>query len=358
LNESATKYGNWTDDKNPLTRSRLKDAAVFYYRKFDLFSTEGMSEQEKNTEIKRLKQRLEMWLKGETLGSVDAPEEGMESVVDGVEFWLQYKEEHPGFVSLATFLLCAPVQSASCERLFKDFALYHTKHRNRMNSPTYLKQTQIKHDMVRMYGPADAQRETGVGKSPNRIVPAKVRKSSNRIVPAKEYDRSLIDEETIDDMEVGQQVGDSVMEEKDSSSEESSEDEDELGLGTEEDDVEEVDEIADFLKALELVIGEDDDELFYVPPPPRPPADDSDDDSSSIAPAEDPPETRAETLEPLPLTADPNYPQEDARTYFTKISNVRTDKFSLGRMLDGSEVKIPTLLSVFSRRDAGSAYIE
>jgi hypothetical protein len=94
LNESATKYGNWTDDKNPLTRSRLKDAAVFYYRKFDLFSTEGMSEQEKNTEIKRLKQRLEMWLKGETLGSVDAPEEGMESVVDGVEFWLQYKEEH------------------------------------------------------------------------------------------------------------------------------------------------------------------------------------------------------------------------------------------------------------------------
>jgi hypothetical protein len=27
-------------------------------------------------------------------------------------------------------------------------------------------------------------------------------------------------------------------------------------------------------------------------------------------------------------------------------------------MLDGSKVKIPTLLSVFSRRDAGSAYIE
>jgi hypothetical protein len=37
---------------------------------------------------------------------------------------------------------------------------------------------------------------------------------------------------------------------------------------------------------------------------------------------------------------------------------VRTDKFSLGRMLDDSEVKIPTLLSVFSRRDVGSAYIE
>ena len=72
----------------------------------------------------------------------------------------------------------------------------------------------------------------------------------------------------------------------------------------------------------------------------------------------DPPETRPETLEPLPLTADPNYPQEDARTYFTKISNVRTDKFSLGKLLDGSKVKIPTLLSVFSRRDAGSAYIE
>jgi hypothetical protein len=40
------------------------------------------------------------------------------------------------------------------------------------------------------------------------------------------------------------------------------------------------------------------------------------------------------------------------------LSNVRTDKFSLGKMLDGSKVKIPTLLSVFSRRDTGSAYIE
>jgi hypothetical protein len=89
--------------------------------------------------------------------------------------------------------------------------------------------------------------------------------------------------------------------------------------------------------------GKDDNELFYVPPPPRPPADESDDDSLSIAAAEDSPETRPETLEPLPLTADPNYPQEDARTYFAKISNVRTDKFSLGkRMLDGSKVKIPS----------------
>ncbi len=98
--------------------------------------------------------------------------------------------------------------------------------------------------------------------------------------------------------------------------------------------------------------------LFYVPPPPRPPAEESDDDSISITAWENPPETRPETLDPLPLTADPNYPQEDTRTYFTKISNVRTDKFSLDEMLDGSEVKIPTLLSVFSRRDAGSAYIE
>jgi hypothetical protein len=74
---------------------------------------------------------------------------------------------------------------------------------------------------------------------------------------------------------------------------------------------------------------------------------------------ETPPETRSETLEPLPLTADKNYPQEDVH-HFKKIRNVRTDKFSLGTMLDGSKVKIPTLLSVFSRRggkgDTGSAY--
>jgi hypothetical protein len=88
--------------------------------------------------------------------------------------------------------------------------------------------TQIKHDMVRKYGPADAQRETGerkssnriVPESSNRIVPEKVRKSSNRIVRAKEYDRS--DEETTADMEVDRQVGDSVIEEVDSSSKDSS----------------------------------------------------------------------------------------------------------------------------------------
>jgi hypothetical protein len=99
-------------------------------------------------------------------------------------------------VSLATgtFLLCAPVQSAaSCERLFKDFALYHTKHRNRMNPPTYLKQTQIKHDMVRKYGPADAQRETGERKSSNRIpIYYTVQTHPKSIVLNKEYSKETL----------------------------------------------------------------------------------------------------------------------------------------------------------------------
>jgi hypothetical protein len=58
--------------------------------------------------------------------------------------------------------------------------------------------------------------------------------------------------------------------------------------------------------------------------------DDDGSDSLYIKTVEDLPETRSETLEPLPLTADKNYPQEDVH-YFKKISNVRTtDKFSLG----------------------------
>jgi hypothetical protein len=58
--------------------------------------------------------------------------------------------------------------------------------------------------------------------------------------------------------------------------------------------------------------------------------DDDGSDSLYIKTVEDLPETRSETLEPLPLTADKNYPQEDIH-YFKKISNVRTtDKFSLG----------------------------
>jgi hypothetical protein len=40
--------------------------------------------------------------------------------------------ENPALANLVVHLLCSPVQSAACERLFKEDALIHTKQRNQL----------------------------------------------------------------------------------------------------------------------------------------------------------------------------------------------------------------------------------
>ena len=49
-----------------------------------------------------------------------------------VEWWEENAVELPEILNLAKFLLDCPIQSASCERLFKDFGRYHTKVRNKI----------------------------------------------------------------------------------------------------------------------------------------------------------------------------------------------------------------------------------
>jgi hypothetical protein len=44
--------------------------------------------------------------------------------------------EHAEITNLSMFLLDCPVQAATCERLFKEFACLHTKLRNRLSSKT------------------------------------------------------------------------------------------------------------------------------------------------------------------------------------------------------------------------------
>ena len=97
--------------------------------------------------------------------------------VDPVDFFLPDMIEHRPFIRIAIFLLSCPVQSASCERLLKDFAFFHTKARNRLSDPIRKRLTMIKHDMIRKYGTDDVQN--------NR----KQKGSKNRMVVSREYNR-------------------------------------------------------------------------------------------------------------------------------------------------------------------------
>ena len=97
--------------------------------------------------------------------------------VDPVDFFLPHMIEHPPFIRLAVFLLSCPVQSASCERLLKDFAFFHTKARNRLSDPIRKRLTMIKHDIIRNYGTGDVQNNQ------------KQKVSKNRMVVSREYNR-------------------------------------------------------------------------------------------------------------------------------------------------------------------------
>jgi hypothetical protein len=49
-----------------------------------------------------------------------------------VEFWARRAREHNELSHLGSFLLSTMVQSASCERIFKSWMLFHSKFRNRL----------------------------------------------------------------------------------------------------------------------------------------------------------------------------------------------------------------------------------
>ena len=68
-----------------------------------------------------------------------------------VEWWEENAVDLPEISNLEKFLLNCLIQSALCERLFKDFGRYHTKVRNKLHASTTLKSTHILHDIRRTY---------------------------------------------------------------------------------------------------------------------------------------------------------------------------------------------------------------
>ena len=73
-------------------------------------------------------------MKGKSLDGMDDTDEVAKNV-DPVDFFLPHMIKHIPFIWLAIFLLSCPVQSASCERLFKDFAFFHTKEKKSSEWP-------------------------------------------------------------------------------------------------------------------------------------------------------------------------------------------------------------------------------
>ena len=116
-----------------------------------------------------MKTRLQKWMKGKSLEVMDDTDEVAKNV-DPVDFFLPDMIEHRPFIRIAIFLLSCPVQSASCERLFKDFFFFHTKARNRLSDPIRKRLTMIKHDIIRKYRTDDVQNNQKQKVSKNRMV--------------------------------------------------------------------------------------------------------------------------------------------------------------------------------------------
>ena len=115
-------------------------------------------------------------MKGKSLEGMDDTHEVAKNV-NSVDFFLTHMVEHRPFIWLVISLLSCPVQSASCERLFKYFSFLHTKARNRLSDPIRKHLTMITHDMIRNCGTDDVQnncRKKGI---------------KNRMVVLREYNR-------------------------------------------------------------------------------------------------------------------------------------------------------------------------
>jgi hypothetical protein len=342
LQSSKDNRGNWTDHRNPLSIARLKTAASFYYQKFQLFSRSHMTRKEQKKELQRLTVRLDMWLRGEGLEGVDEPADGWQSILDPASFWLQHSEEHGPFVNLAVFLLSCPVQVTSCEYPLRKHAssylqqLHPPLQELEIEDPI-LKFSQIRQSLLSVSG-SDASYSI---KSTSLLVADEHPKINDTRV-----------NKTNDSDTLHRQGKEQVVK----------------GLLRLEDELE-------FLqKALDKSIHARDDEdldVSYVAQHP-PPADtdsedesDEDDDgdgghrghhsgggSNRRKHQDDPPEVVPERLEPLPDDIYPgahDYPQED-KAYFSSIQNVRTDKYSLGTILFGTELKLPSLQNLYLQR--------
>ncbi|OQR85546.1 hypothetical protein ACHHYP_11709 [Achlya hypogyna] len=130
-----------------LNANDLADTAVFYFKKFfPQNSSDGL-----------LMLVVDFIDKDDALGLPLDPL----VVGDWVQYWRYLGQRLPQLAQLAMRILSVVCQSASCERLFKDFAMIHTKARNRMSKTTTVAITRVKHELV-------AKKKTAATKPPEK----------------------------------------------------------------------------------------------------------------------------------------------------------------------------------------------
>jgi hypothetical protein len=118
-----------------LCASDLADTAVFYFKKFffPVAKPDGLL----MTVVAFIEDSPELGLPTDPLvGS------------DWTRYWTYLGSRLPKLAKLAMRILSVVCQSASCERLFKDFAMIHTKSRNRMDKATTEAIELVKHQLM------------------------------------------------------------------------------------------------------------------------------------------------------------------------------------------------------------------
>jgi Mg-chelatase subunit ChlI len=326
---SETSGGNWSNDRNYLSVQRLVDAAKFYYGKHELHD-EDASEDKRATTLNRLGKDLKKWLRN--VGQFDL----FERDENAVEWWGLQQSEHPEVSNLSMFLLDAPVQAATCERLFKEFARLHTKLRNRLKPATAHAMAQVKYNLRRKY-PKDLPEKKG-GQAPNNhaILANQHARIDAPVSPARGQPADT------------NQDADDVSDGEESENEESNEEQEE----EEEEEESELENLDHWIAALREAVPDDDDDFFVDSLEPT-----NADHSDSGSEDEEVPdcfEKRQQNLPVLPEQNDANWPQEN-KQYFARQTSpkyVRTDKYTLmvmyalsTKLPEGSE--LPSIMSAY-----------
>jgi hypothetical protein len=152
LRTNESEYGNWGDKSNPLCTPRLAHAAKTYFLKFQLPKTaldeDGFYLEDKlQDEVNTLGLKVKQWL----MGRLPMPDPFNPAKDDSVLWWGWQSCEEPILANFAMFLLSCPVQSASCERVFKNYSAFHTKKRNHLGSKKTYRMTKIKYYLDNKY---------------------------------------------------------------------------------------------------------------------------------------------------------------------------------------------------------------
>ena len=341
LEKSVLLNGNWRQDKNFLSSSRVVESAKFYYGKFELL-TPGLSNNEKNYILNDLGDSVDIWVRNKRFDIRSTYKQGN----DPVEWWSRQKEEYPSIANLAMFLLDAPVQSANCERLFKEFSRLHTKVRNRLDPKTTHEMAQVKYD-IRRKNREDVAFHAASGSTNRFVSPTEHPRVDRNVTPVKKGSSNDSDKESDSD----------------------SKKEDTTILDDEASACESVDKTGGlpgrWLEALSRAVDEvdlDDDDVFY----------ESDADAvgetterdcedytgQNHTTEEECFEKRRFNLPSLPEEQnDPKWPQENAAYFKRKKPEnyVRTDKYKLATLHglcqlfpDGSQ--LPSIMSVYGNK--------